>query len=383
MTKIALVLAIVAIGEGAVTLHLVNQLRQERDSAQKLQARVTELESKAPQTTAGATFIAVPTQPTVSPFTIAQTKSAPARAIAGVITANGPAVSNVVTMTAPEQESMRVQVKQSRERQAALLRDPEYREAMLAQQKMGLRQSMPSLARDLDLTAEQADRLFGTLAEQQLRQLENPTPWDWGEQPDPAQLQEYQRKTTEQLSANENELKRALGDAKYREYQEYQSLSGVRWEADRVRTALANAGVPLDENLTKPLLKTLQEQQQKMLQQMTAAAAAAPAQNSVVAVGGLRAGFITEPGAAADMVELQERSLEFQAQQQKRQHEALAHVLTPEQLKVIEEGHNAELQMQRAQLRLIRAQQEAGLLDPAQGGVVQDQAVTFTPAFHD
>jgi ribosomal protein L12E/L44/L45/RPP1/RPP2 len=351
MTKIALVLAIVAIGEGAVTLHLVNQLRQERDSAQKLQARVTELESKAPQTTAGATFIAVPTQPTVSPFTIAQTKSAPARAIAGVITANGPAISNVVTMTAPEQESMRVQVKQSRERQAALLRDPEYREAMLAQQKMGLRQSMPSLARDLDLTAEQADRLFGTM--------------------------------TEQLSANENELKRALGDAKYREYQEYQSLSGVRWEADRVRTALANAGVPLDENLTKPLLKTLQEQQQKMLQQMTAAAAAAPAQNSVVAVGGLRAGFITEPGAAADMVELQERSLEFRAQQQKRQHEALAHVLTPEQLKVIEEGHNAELQMQRAQLRLIRAQQEAGLLDPAQGGVVQDQAVTFTPAFHD
>ena len=34
MTKIALVLAIVAIGEGAVTLHLVNQLRQERNSAQ-------------------------------------------------------------------------------------------------------------------------------------------------------------------------------------------------------------------------------------------------------------------------------------------------------------------------------------------------------------
>ena len=383
MTKIALVLAIVAIGEGAVTLHLVNQLRQERDSAQKLQARVTELESKAPQTTAGATFIAVPTQPTVSPFTIAQTKSAPARAIAGVITANGPAVSNVVTMTAPEQESMRAQVKQSRERQVALLRDPEYREAMLSQQKLAMRQSNPNLARDLGLSSEQADRLFGTLAEQQMRQLENPTPWDWGEQPDPAQLQEYQRKTTEQLSANENELKRALGDAKYREYQEYQSLSGVRWEADRVRTALANAGVPLDENLTKPLLKTLQEQQQKMLQQMTAAAAAAPAQNSVVAVGGLRAGFITEPGAAADMVELQEKSLEFQAQQQKRQHEALAHVLTPEQLKVIEEGHNAELQMQRAQLRLIRAQQEAGLMDPAQGGVVQDQAVTFTPAFHD
>ena len=384
MTKIALVLAIVAIGEGAVTLHLVNQLREERDSAQRLQARVTELESKAPQVAPGATFVAVP-QP-VSPFTVVKKDGAPPtpQAVAGVVSSsNLTMVNSFVPGAAPDQEAMREQIKQSMERQAALMRDPEYREAMLSQQKLAMRQSNPNLARDLDLTSEQADRLFGTLAEQQMRQLENPTPWDWGEQPDPAQLQEYQRKTTEQLSANENELKRALGDAKYREYQEYQSLSGVRWEADRVRTALANAGVPLDENLTKPLLKTLQEQQQKMLQQMTAAAAAAPAQNSVVAVGGLRAGFITEPGAAADMVELQERSLEFQAQQQKRQHEALAHVLTPEQLKVIEEGHNAELQMQRAQLRLSRAQQEAGLLDPAQGGVVQDQAVTFTPAFHD
>ena len=66
MTKIALVLAIVAIGEGAVTLHLVNQLHEERDSAQKLQARVTELESKAPPVASGATFVAVPTQPTIT-----------------------------------------------------------------------------------------------------------------------------------------------------------------------------------------------------------------------------------------------------------------------------------------------------------------------------
>ena len=52
--------------------------------------------------------------------------------------------------------------------------------------------------------------------------------------------------------------------------------------------------------------------------------------------------------------------------------------LSPEQLKVIEEEHNAEQQMQRAQLRIMRAQQEAGLLDPAQGngiGFVQQDMV--------
>jgi hypothetical protein len=384
MTKVALVLAIVAIGEGAVTLHLVNRLHEERGNAQTLQARVTELERKVPQAAAGATFIAVPTQPTVSPFTVAKKDGAPAspppQAIASVITASrAPAASRLMPVPAPDQERMREQIKQSMERQAALLRDPEYRDAMLAQQKVGLRQSSPNLARDLDLTPEQADRLFSTLAEQQLRSMENASPMMWGDQPDPAQMQEYQRKAMEQQRANDTELKGVLGEAKYRAYQEYQSLSGVRWEADRVRTALANAGVPLEEHLTKPLLKTLQEQQQKMMQ--VAFAASTGAQNQFFAPG-VGAAVVTSDGTNVNMIEMQEKSLEFQAQHLKRQREALAHVLTPEQLKVIEDEHKTQLQMQRAQIRMMRAQQEAGLLDPAQGGFVQGE-VTLTPSVSD
>jgi hypothetical protein len=367
MTKIALVLAIVAIGEGAVTLHLVNQLHEERASAQKLQVRVAELESRAPQGAPGATFVAVPTQPTVSPFTVARKDGAPPtpQAVAGVITSANVAMANaVVPMVAPDPEQVREQIKQTMERQAALMRDPEYREAMLAQQKLGLRQSNPNLVRDLDLTAEQADRLFTTLAEQHMRAMETPTPWIGGEQPDPAKVQEFQNKMMEVQSANDAEVKRVLGDAKYREWQEYQSLTAVRWEADRVRGALASAGMPLDESLTKPLLKTLQDEQQKMMQQMTAASSPMKANGNVV--------------------EMQEKSLDFMAQSQKRQRDALARVLTPEQVKVLEDEHNAQLQMQRAQVRMLRAQQEAGLLDQSGNSVnVQGEAVTFTPAFHD
>jgi len=382
MTKIALALAIVAIGEGAVTLHLVNQLHAEREMSQLLQARVTQLESKAPQAAQGATFIAVPTQSTLSPFTTVKKDGAPPapaqQAIAGVITSSDVSVVNRAMPMAPDQERMREQVKQSMERQAALLRDPEYREAMLAQQKMGARQSNPNLARDLDLSPEQADRLFSTLAEQQLRAMETTSPMLWGEQSDPAKMQELQRKMMDQQRANETEVKRVLGEAKFREWQEYQSLSGVRWEADRVRTALANAGMPLEENLTKPLLKTLQEQQQKMMQQM---AAAAGPQNQLIAASGVGATVVTSSdGMSVNMIEMQEKSVELQAQHQKRQREALARVLTPEQLKVIEDEHKMELQMQRAQIKMMRAQQEAGLLDPAQGGFVQGEAVTLTPS---
>ena len=382
MTKIALILAIAAVGEGAVALHLVNQLHRERENTQALQARVTELESKAPRPGASATFIAVPQ--TVSPFTTVQ-KVEPSQTPA---TANKPvaaavAVNGFVPMPPPDQERMREQMKASMERQRALLRDPEYREAMLAQQKMGIMRTNPNVGRDLDLTADQVDRLFDTLAEQQLRSMETSQPLAWGEQPDAAKMQEYHRKMMEQQSANETEIKRALGDTKYREWQEYQSMAGVRWEADRVRASLASAGVPLDENLAKPLLKTLSEQQQKMMQEATKMAAfGTPASNRLIAVGGLSAVTSTDP-SNMNVLQMQERSLEFTAQHQKRQREALARVLTPEQLKIVEDEHNAELQMQKAQLKMMRAQQEAGLLDQ-QGnvGYIQD-SVTFTPAASD
>jgi hypothetical protein len=378
MTKIALVLAIAAVGEGLVSLHLVNQLHKERENTQTLQARVAELERKPQQpAAAGATFVAVPTDPRASPFTsVDKTKPTPpppaAAARVAKLTPRNSFVANAA-ITPADQQRIREQMTAARERQRTLLRDPEYREAMLLQQKMGVRQSNPNVARELNLSAEQADRLFETLAEQSLRSMENMDALSWGEQPDPAKLQEMQRAAMEQQQRQETELKRVLGETKYREWQEYQSLTGVRWEADRVRTSLANAGLPLDETLAKPLMKTLQEQQQKMMQQM---AAAAQPQGGRLA---LSTGFVS---GTADNLKMQQDSLEFMARQQRHQREAMASVLTPEQLRVIEEEHNAQLEMQRAQLRIMRAQQEAGGLDPAQnGGAIgyAEQAVMFAP----
>jgi PAS domain-containing protein len=374
MSKLAVVLAIVAIGEGAVTLHLVRQVQVERENAQTLQARVTELEQKTPQP--GATFHAVPTQPaTANPFAaVGKNEPPPAKAVAGNSAAAGNALvggftaAGPIPMSAHDQERVREQMQASMERQRTLMRDPEYREAMRAQQKMNLVRSNPNLARDLDMTAEQLDRLYDVLAEQSLRAMENNGPlWSVdGERPDAAKMQEYQRKAMEQQRANETELRRALGDGKYREWQEYQSMAGVRWEADRVRTSLASAGVPLDESLAKPLLKTLHQQQMKMMQQAAATAASSNANAS----GRLVMSSSFAPASSPDMLKMQEQSLEMITQHQKRQREALASVLTPEQLKVVEDEHNAEQQMQRAQLRIMRAQQEAGLLDPAVGNSI-------------
>jgi len=378
MTKIALVLAIAAVGEGLVSLHLVNQLRTERENAQTLQARVAELEQASQQPAAsGASFVAVPTQPPTTPFTTGA-KPAPARqpraaAVTGTITHANTFVANTV-FPAVDQQRMREQMMASMERQRALLRDPEYRDAMRLQQKMGMKQTHPNVAKELNLSAEQVDRLFDTLAEQSLRSMENMNAMRWDEQPDPAKIEEMQRKATEQQRSQEMEVKRVLGEAKYREWQEYQSLSGVRWEAERMRTALVNAGVPLDETLSKPLMKALQEQQQKIVQHMAANPASPTSSRLVLASGGSLAYANGQP---------MPDQTEFIARSQRQQREALARVLTPEQLKVIEDEHSAELQMQRAQQRIMRAQQEAGGLDPANtavDGVGYFEAAPLAPA---
>jgi hypothetical protein len=392
MGKIAWVLAVVAIGEGAVTLHLVRQLHTEREEAQVLQARVAELEQQARQPQQGATFVAIPTQPpTVSPFTTVHKNDAPqppqAKAVVGSVApaavASGAAVPTAfvgarVPIPEPDRDRLRQQMHANMERQRALLRDPEYREAMHAQQRMNVARSNPTVGRDLNLTAEQVDRLYDTLADHAMRSIENTQPFMWGEQQDPAQVQEFHRKVMEQQAAQQAELKSVLGEAKYREWQEYQGMSGVRFEADRLRSSLASAGVPLDENLTKPLQKALHNQQIKMMQQVAATASAASPGGRWTAA---TSGFVGHSNT--DSLKMQEDALEMMAAHQKRRREALVDLLTPEQLKVIEDEHNSELQMQRAQLRMMRAQQEAGMLDPAQGnavGFIQDGVNVVVPA---
>ena len=122
MSKLAVVLAIVAIGEGAVTLHLVRQVQVERENAQTLQARVTELEQKTPQ--AGATFVAVPTQPaTANPFAAVRKNEPPVKQ--SQVTPRPRAMRSWVDSPPPaqcrclhhDQERVREQMQASMERQ--------------------------------------------------------------------------------------------------------------------------------------------------------------------------------------------------------------------------------------------------------------------------
>lgn len=357
MHKIALVLAIAAVGEGLLALHLVRQLHEEREGAQALQARVTELERRAPQPTKAATFVAVPTQPAGSPFSVIN-GNAPVQL--------QPVQGQALAIATPNGQDLREQMSAAMQRQRALLQDPEYREAIQTQQKMMLRQANPEVGRDLDLTAEQVDRLFGALAEQSLRSMEVVSTLD--QRPN-ATPEELQRKALEQQSSNEAELKNVLGDAKYREWQDYQNTAPARYEAARLRGMLAEAGVPLDPSLAKPLQKILQEHQKAEQLKIKEALGQDP---------GAQIGFVIDNAQSA--VALLPHGEERMQGIQRRQREQLARVLTPEQLEIIKEEQNAQLQFQRVQTKLMRAQQSAvaGDTEPAANsdGVLEETVIT-------
>lgn len=139
-----------------------------------------------------------------------------------------------------------------------------------------------------------------------------------------------------------------LGDAKYREFEQYQYMFGARSEASRIRDSLATAGVPLDSNLAMPLAKVIHEYQQKYARANTISL---PADGEFVA----QSEFISGPHGL-NSVENEQQQLESMTKFQREQREALARVLSPQQLKVIEEEQESILQLQRAQLRVIQEQ---------------------------
>src|SRR5689334_15265803 len=129
MKKIALGLAIVVVGATLIALNLVRQLHAEREITHALQVRVAELERQATRPAASASVASTPPSP-VSPFASVATPVPVASPPPGG-SVDTPALSVSVDGT-----NFRDQIAAGLEQQRTLLRDPEYREALLQQQRM-------------------------------------------------------------------------------------------------------------------------------------------------------------------------------------------------------------------------------------------------------
>jgi hypothetical protein len=227
------------------------------------------------------------------------------------------------------------------DRQRAMLKDPEYRELMRDQQKMGMRRMYGDMETMLDLSKEEAERVMDVLAEQQVRSMEQRPHFGMdGTQPDQAAIREQQRVFEETRRKNETELAAALG-SKYGEWQEYQQSMWSRSQVMRLKETLAGSDEPLRQDQVKPLVQALAREQQQMQ------------------TNGMRGGqYARGPSTPENQLRMQEEWLERTAQSHERVRNAVSNLLTPSQLQQLQEQQEQERKMQELNLRMQRARAE-------------------------
>ncbi|HEY5757646.1 MAG TPA: hypothetical protein VIU34_17580 [Steroidobacter sp.] len=353
MSKVVLISVASAVGFGLLSLHLVNRLKAGEDTIADLQAQVAALKEQQ-QRVPPAPLAPSPPPEVIAPQpseVIGTPPKEPAKAASFVVGANLP------TPLGPQNRDDRMRMfREHRERQRQLMQDPEYREAMRVQTRGNFGRQYPGVIQELGLDAQQADQFFDLLADQQLRANDQMQPlWDMegADNSDPAAVQErhgkIQQQAQENQRKNEAEMTAFLGQQKLQAWKEYQSSMGMRYELENMRNTLSANGLPLSDDVSRPMLKALAQVNQ----------VEADDYNAAVSRGAAPALARLGTNAGVDGSNNMERHLETMKKRNQRMLDAISPYISFEQRAAIEKQQEAQLKMQEAQLRLMRAQGKA------------------------
>jgi hypothetical protein len=353
MSKTVLALFAACVGLSLLSLHLVKQMRAGDATIAELQAQVAKLESErqatppapAPSPAPAATWQVEP---------VAPPPASPNKELVTGMSRPRVTVPDEGLIVPSREERMRM-MREARERRRQLMQDPDYREAIRVQQRSNMTRQYPGVAQELGLTADQAERLFDLLAEQQLTANEQAEfMWD-PEGADPAELQQRQEKMqqrwTEIHQKNEAELAAHLGPEKLQSWKDYQSTLGARHQAEQLRSTLASRGVQLGEDASRAVVKAYAEAQKAEMQEFSNMPRAA-----VTATSPGKAGLTGRIQAWEPSADMFQRQIEHTQKRNQRVLEALSPFLTYEQREALQKEQEAELKMQEAQMRIMRAQ---------------------------
>jgi hypothetical protein len=342
MSKVVLISVACAVGLGLLSLHLVSRLKAGEATIADLQAQVAALQEqqrRPPPREATPPAEDIGPQPSEA---IGTPPEVPPKKLSVVTAAN-----QVQPPGMPNREERMRMYREQRERQRQLMQDPEYRDAMRLQTRAILARQYPGVIQELGLDSQQADAFFDLLAEQQLRANDEMQPvWDMeGVDADDAVAMEergrkIQRMAQENQRRNAAEIAAHLGTDKAQAWKEYQSTMGVRLELENMRNTLAANGLPISDEMSKPMLKALAQANQAEADEYSAAVNRGVGPAALVA-------------RSSDNME---RHLEATKKRSQRMLDAISPYLSFEQRAAIEKQQEAQLKMQEAQLRLMRAQ---------------------------
>ncbi len=332
MNRTVLILAFATLASASAAAYFHSQLATERQRNKELQAR---LDVQQPPRTPTPFTPPPPPHPSAAVIEPVQT-AAPRLAMRP-----DPVAPQPVAISPERSAQMRQRFVN---RQHELMRDPEYRQAMRTQQRFGMQQMHPDLARELNISQEQADRLLDLLVDQQLRNMERSGDFPADRAPTQEEIAQMQKSMQQRQLADRAEIGALLGSGGEQQWQDYQNSMGARMRVRQLSSALDNAGIPLRDDQRQPLRDALAQFERQAQENRQA---------DVVARQFAGMSFDERLGWQEEQLERTEQSYE-------RAREAVSHILTTEQLQTYRDLQDQELAMRRASLRMQRAQMDAG-----------------------
>ena len=126
---------------------------------------------------------------------------------------------------------------------AKMMKDPDMREMMRGQQKAAINMMYSGLFKELNLSAEEKEKLMDTLTEAQLKQMENAQAL-FGQ--DGSGSGEGPTKSIEDSKKEmDAEIKGLLGEERFAQYEDYQKSVGERVQINQLKNHLEAQNLPL------------------------------------------------------------------------------------------------------------------------------------------
>jgi len=140
---------------------------------------------------------------------------------------------------------------------AKMLKDPEMRKMMAAQQASVLRGFYSDFVKQAHLTPDEVERFYQVLADRQTALMDSSANMMSGSAVD-------LKATTAVTNASDDALKQLLGPARYGQYQDFEKTLGDRIQVQQFNQQLGAEGSPLQDSQSQALIKIMSEEQANM-----------------------------------------------------------------------------------------------------------------------
>jgi hypothetical protein len=312
MRNLSWVFAALVLVFGLVSTTLWRDLRTERALAVSLQSQLDEVGQAA-------------VMPAVAAAAMPPPLSSPQTAVA---VANQPAAPPAAKPQAPAAPPILADFqKQQRE----MMKDPEYRNARLAQIRTSVASNNRSLTEDLGISQQEADRILDLLAEYQLEMSTETVLLS--DASDPAATQEMLRKRQEGTRQRDERIAALLGPSGATRWKQYQQDAPARSRATAMNNTLTRSNLPLSAAQQKTLGAALVTEMRSLREDSTALSRGANPQ---------------DPAAIA---QIQEALRKRQQESTQRVLVAAAPVLSSAQLAVLKAEFDQQDALSRAMAR--------------------------------